>query len=129
MSENAKNKGLNAIADVAMRRLFAPAYQAEHPELIAQRKERFLNMNIDTFHEACNALSTMDLRALAQGLNIPSLVLCGEFDEATPPAMSEELASLLPNASLNILPGLAHVPQLQDPEQFYAAIKDFITTA
>ena len=129
MSENAKNNGLNAIADVAMRRLFAPAYQAEHPELIAQRKERFINMNLDTFHGACNALSTMDLRASVKDLNIPSLVLCGEFDEATPPAMSEELAGLLPNAKLMILPGLAHVPQLQDPEQFYAAIKDFITTA
>jgi len=48
------------------------------------------------------------------------------LDEATPPAMSEELANLLPNASLNILSGLAHVPQLQDPEAFYAAIQDFI---
>ncbi len=126
MSENAKNNGLTAIADVAMRRLFAPAYQEQHPELIAQRKERFLSMNLETFHGACNALSTMDLRPLVKDLQIPSLVLCGEFDEATPPAMSEELASLLPNASLNILPGLAHVPQLQDPEAFFAAIDHFI---
>ncbi|WP_108646230.1 alpha/beta fold hydrolase [Polynucleobacter rarus] len=126
MSENAKNKGLTAIADVAMRRLFAPAYQEQHPELIAQRKERFLSIDMETFHGACNALATMDLRPLVKDLQIPALVLCGELDEATPPAMSEELANLLPKASLNILPGLAHVPQLQDPEAFYAAIQDFI---
>ena len=37
--------GLAAIADVAMQRLFAPEYQAAHPDLIAQRKARFLALD------------------------------------------------------------------------------------
>ncbi len=126
MSDNAKNKGLIAIADVAMRRLFAPAYQELHPQLIADRKERFLNINLATFHGACEALSTMDLRSQVQQLQIPALVVVGEFDEATPVPMSEELAKLLPQAELKILPGLAHVPQLQDPQAFLSAIQSFI---
>jgi len=126
MSENAKNKGLTAIADVAMRRLFAPEYQVQHPQLIADRKERFLNIHMDTFQGACEALSTMDLRPQVANLQIPSLVVVGEFDEATPVPMSEELAKLLPNAQLKILPGLAHVPQLQDPQAFLDAIHSFI---
>ena len=126
MSENAKNKGLTAIADVAMRRLFAPSYQEQHPQLITDRKERFLKINLETFHGACEALSTMDLRPQVKDLNIPSLVVVGEFDEATPVPMSEELARLLPNAELKILPGLAHVPQLQDPQAFLNAIHPFI---
>lgn len=126
MSDNAKNKGLIAIADIAMRRLFAPAYQELHPQLIADRKERFLNINLTTFHGACEALSTMDLRSQVQQLQIPALVVVGEFDEATPVPMSEELAKLLPQAELKILPGLAHVPQLQDPQAFLSAIQSFI---
>lgn len=126
MSENAKNKGLSAIADIAMRRLFAPAYQELHPQLIADRKERFLKIDLETFYGACEALSTMDLRSQVKNLQIPALVLVGELDEATPVAMSEELAQLLPNASLKVLPGLAHVPQLQDPDAFFAAIQSFI---
>lgn len=126
MSTNATANGLSSIADVAMRRLFAPAYQEQHPELIAQRKDRFLAIDLTTFQGACQALSEMDLRPHLASLTIPSLVLVGEFDEATPPAMSEELASLLPNASLKILKGLAHVPQLQDPEAFLTEITSFI---
>ena len=38
MSAAAEKGGLAAVADVAMRRLFAPEYQASHPELIAARK-------------------------------------------------------------------------------------------
>jgi 3-oxoadipate enol-lactonase len=68
----------------------------------------------------------MDLRSQVQQLQIPALVVVGEFDEATPVPMSEELAKLLPQAELKILPGLAHVPQLQDPQAFLSAIQSFI---
>jgi 3-oxoadipate enol-lactonase len=55
------------------------------------------------------------------------LVLVGEHDEATPPPMSRELAAGLPNARLKVLPGCAHVPQLQAPQLFLDAIGDFMT--
>jgi 3-oxoadipate enol-lactonase len=40
--------------------------------------------------------------------------------------MSHELAAGLPDAGLKILPGCAHVPQLQSPELFPATIGDFL---
>jgi 3-oxoadipate enol-lactonase len=126
MSAGVEKGGLAAIADVAMRRLFAPAYQAEHPDLIAQRRERFLAMSTQTFHAAAASLSTLDLRPQLASVKLPALVLVGEMDEATPSAMSVELAAGLPDARLVILPGLAHVPQLQAPEQFLAEVAGFI---
>jgi len=126
MSAGAAKGGLAAIADVAMRRLFAPDYQAQHPELIAERKARFLAVDPRTFHAACEALATLDLRDRLAGVRLPVLVLVGEMDEATPPPMSTELAAGLPNARLVVLPGCAHVPQLQAPALFLSTIADFI---
>jgi 3-oxoadipate enol-lactonase len=126
MSAAAAAKGLAAIAEVAMRRLFAPAFQAAHPELIEQRRARFLAVDPETFHAACAALASLDLRAEARGVKLPALVLVGEQDEATPPEMARELATLLPAARFVLLPGCAHVPQLQAPQQFLAAIAEFI---
>jgi 3-oxoadipate enol-lactonase len=40
--------------------------------------------------------------------------------------MSHELASLLPNARLHVIPGCAHVPQLQSPELFLDMIGGFL---
>jgi 3-oxoadipate enol-lactonase len=57
---------------------------------------------------------------------MPVLVVVGEHDEATPPPMSHELAALLPDARLKIIPGCAHVPQLQSPKLFLEAISDFL---
>lgn len=126
MSAAAEKAGLAAVADTAMRRLFAPEYQALHPELIAARRERFLAVEPRTFHAACAALATLDLRAHLTSVRLPVLVLVGEMDEATPPPMSHELAAGLPDARLVVLPGCAHVPQLQAPKLFLSTIAAFI---
>ena len=126
MSAAAKEKGLGAIADVAMRRLFAPEFQQANPALIEDRKKRFLAVDAQTFHGACDALATLDIRDQLKSVKVPVLVLVGEQDEATPPPMSRELAAGLPDARLLELPGCAHVPQLQAPETFMAAIRAFI---
>jgi 3-oxoadipate enol-lactonase len=60
-------------------------------------------------------------------VTVPALVLVGEHDEATPPPMSHELAELRPNAQLHVIPGCAHVPQLQSPELFLQMITPFLT--
>ncbi|MGJ7916110.1 alpha/beta fold hydrolase [Massilia sp. LXY-6] len=126
MSANAREKGLAGISDVAMRRLFSPSYQAEHPELIEERRQRFLAVDPETFHAACAALASLDVRDKLAQVTVPALVLVGEHDEATPPPMSQELTAGLPKAQLRILAGCAHVPQLQEPLQFLDAIRDFI---
>src|SRR5947209_4123685 len=129
MAAASSAKGLSAITDVAMRRLFAPEFQAAHPELMRDRREAFLKTDPDVFRAACDALAKLDLRPELNQVKVPVLVLVGEHDEATPPPMSHEIAAGLPQARLKILAGCAHVPQLQAPAAFLAAIGDFLSRA
>ena len=126
MAAASKARGLQAITDVAMRRLFAPDFQARHPDLMRDRREAFLRTDPEVFRAACHALAELDLRPELGKVGVPVLVLVGEHDEATPPPMSHELAAGLPNARLRIIPSCAHVPQLQSPEAFLDAIGDFL---
>jgi 3-oxoadipate enol-lactonase len=128
MANVSRAKGLAAITDVAMRRLFAPDFQAQHPELMQDRREAFLRTNPEVFRAACDALANLDLRPELRGVKMPVLVLVGEHDEATPPPMSHELAAGLPNAQLKVIPGCAHVPQLQSPRIFLDAMGGFLPT-
>src|SRR6202012_1947049 len=129
MAAASKAKGLAAITDVAMRRLFAPEFQAAHPELMQDRRAAFLHTDPEVFQAACAALAALDLRPELAKVKVPVLVLVGEHDEATPPPMSHELAALLPNARLQVIPGCAHVPQLQSPEIFLEMIGCFLQTS
>ena len=126
MAAVTRSKGLSAITDVAMSRLFAAEFQAAHPELMADRRDAFLKTNADVFCSGCAQLAELDLRPELDGVRIPTLVMVGEQDEATPPPMSRELAAGLPDARLKIIPGCAHVPQLQAPTLFLEAIADFL---
>ena len=129
MAAASKSKGLAAITDVAMRRLFAPEFQEKHPDRMRDRREAFLRTDPEVFRAACAALAQLDLRPELGQVTVPVLVLVGEHDEATPPPMSRELAAGLPNARLKVIPGCAHVPQLQSSEIFLDAIGDFLRAA
>ena len=129
MAAAARAKGLGAITDVAMRRLFAPEFQTAHPELMRDRREAFLKTDPEVLQAACAALAALDLRPELSKVAIPVLVLVGEHDEATPPPMSHELSALLPNARLKVMAGCAHVPQLQAPRAFLDTIADFLALA
>ena len=129
MAAASRAKGLEAITDVAMRRLFAPAFQKQHPDLMRDRREAFLRTDPEVFRDACDALAELDLRPELARVTVPALVLVGEHDEATPPPMSHELAAMLPHAHLEIIPGCAHVPQLQSPQIFLEVIGDFLEVA
>lgn len=59
-----------------------------------------------------------------RGLTLPVGILWGVEDTATPLAQGEKLAALVPGARLWKLDGLGHIPQIEDPAAFMAALKD-----
>ena len=95
-------------------------------ETMVDRRAAFLRTDEDVFRSACAQLAELDLRGELHKVSVPVLVVVGEQDEATPPPMSEELAAGLPDARLRIIPGCAHVPQLQAPDLFLDAIAEFL---
>lgn len=68
-----------------------------------------------------------DQRDRAAAINVPTLVLVGDEDSITPPALSEELASLIPGARLEVIEGAGHLANLEQPIAFNSAIDRFIS--
>lgn len=118
--------GMGAVTPVALRRIFTEEYLSDHPETAAERGEVLTRAEPTAFVTACLALGSVDFTAQAPSIDVPVLIVVGDRDAATPPAMAEELDGLLPNSSVVTLPGIAHAPQLQDPPGFLAAVGDFL---
>jgi pimeloyl-ACP methyl ester carboxylesterase len=68
-----------------------------------------------------------DYRPVLTRVTVPSLVVVGEDDEFTPVPVAESLHALLPDSSLHVVKGAAHMPNLERPEEFNAALADFLT--
>jgi 3-oxoadipate enol-lactonase len=126
MAQKVADGGLGAVAEIAARRVHSPAYLQAHPEAVEQRKQVLLGIDPKAFHAACRILQETDLTPLLHHLQVPTLVVCGELDQATPPALNKVIASKVPGARYVELPGCGHCPPLEQPEAFLAAIKDFV---
>jgi pimeloyl-ACP methyl ester carboxylesterase len=126
MAAKVAEAGLGSIAEIAAKRVFSPAYLAAHPEAIEQRKAVLLQIDPKAFQAACKILQEADLELLLHRMQVPTLVVCGEFDQATPPPLNKAIADKVAGAAYVELPGCGHCPPLEQPQAFLAAIKEFV---
>lgn len=61
-------------------------------------------------------------------LTMPTLVIAGDDDRVIPTQNSIDLARVLPNAKLVVIPNSGHVPHEETPNEFMQALKDWIST-
>jgi pimeloyl-ACP methyl ester carboxylesterase len=126
MAQKVAEGGLGAVAEIAAKRVYSPAYLAAHPELIDERKKVLLGIDPKAFQHACKILQEVDLVPLLHRLDVPTLVVCGEHDQATPVALNKAVAYKIPGARYVELPGSGHCPPLEQPDAFLTAIKEFV---
>lgn len=82
-----------------------------------------------TFRAAVHCLVTFDERANLAALRVPVLCLAAEHDRNAPAPMVERMAGKIPNARYVCLAGLGHMPNVEAPARFDAAILDFLAHA
>lgn len=110
-----------------MRRHFC-RISPDPPEL--QRLFRKLNLELyrtlwgENEFACTGALKDYDGSVLLPQLTVPTLFVCGEFDESTLDA-NRDFAELVPGAKLSIIPGASHMPMFENKTAFLTALRWF----
>jgi 3-oxoadipate enol-lactonase len=79
-----------------------------------------------TYRAAVQCLVGFDERANLAHIKVPVLCLVGSLDNNAPPLVMEKMASKIAGARYVVLPGLGHMPNLEAPAAYNAAIFDFL---
>jgi aminoacrylate hydrolase len=74
-----------------------------------------------------DAILSFDRRSELATLDIPTFVICAKDDLLTPSYFSKELASLIPNAKLDLLETGGHACSRTMIDQFNKAVLDFLS--
>ncbi len=61
-------------------------------------------------------------------IQIPTLVVAGEYDFGVSPESAEALAAALPDAELVVLKDTNHMPTMDNPDDLFAAVTDFLNS-
>jgi 3-oxoadipate enol-lactonase len=59
-------------------------------------------------------------------IKAPTLVVVGEFDRLTPPALAKEIADQIPGAKLAIIKDAGHLSNIENPNEFNSVVLDFL---
>lgn len=123
-------EGMAAIADGVLDIWFTPAFQASHPDAVAVCKRTLLETDVAGYGACCAAIRDMDQRPLGGHSALPTLVISGQQDKATPPSHGKALSDRLQNARFEVLDG-GHLVNLEQAAAFTERLVEFInhTTA
>jgi 3-oxoadipate enol-lactonase len=116
--------GMGPVAESAMARWFTPAFTGFEPYL-----DGHASTPVDGYIACCDALAVWDFRSELIGVSVPTLVLVGAEDPATPPEQAEAIAEGIPGARLQVLRGAAHLLNVEQPEAFNRAVLDHLLVA
>ena len=67
-----------------------------------------------------------DQRARARAVEVPTLILCGDEDQVTPPALSEKLGELMAGSRVEIIAASGHLANAEQPDNFNGLIDKFL---
>ena len=111
----AATKGFQALSTFQATRWVSDAFREAHPDVILANLDVFLANDIDCYTATCEMLGDADLRHYQSAMRIPTGVIVGEEDYATPVAMSEQIQKAMPDATLSVLPNVRHLTPIECP--------------
>lgn len=118
--------GLAAIRDASAARWFSDGFRASQPQRVDEFMGRFLETPVEGYLGCCDAIANLDYADDLVRIKAKTLVIAGEADAGTPPAMSQAIAAKIPGAKLAVIPGAAHLSVAENPEEFARLVEDFL---
>jgi 3-oxoadipate enol-lactonase len=115
--------GMAAVADGTLARWFTPAADPAAP---ARARTMILTTSPTGYEGCANALKGLDYLRHLGGMTVPVLYVVGAEDMGAPPAAMRGMADATPGARFVEIPATAHVPNMENPAAFAAAVGDWL---
>jgi 3-oxoadipate enol-lactonase len=117
--------GMEAVVEGVVDRWFTRRFQAADPAEVERIRAMILRTPAAGYAGCCAALRDVDLREPTKGIDLPTLVVAGAHDPATPPALAEEIHASIKGSKLVRLDA-AHLSNIEAEAAFNDAVLPFL---
>jgi pimeloyl-ACP methyl ester carboxylesterase len=126
LAQRTAAKGPEAVIAEMLPKLLAPARYERDPDLVRQVKSLIAAAPVPGIVGALMAMAERpDSADLLRQITVPALVIVGADDVLTTTADAERMAQGITDARLVVIPEAGHLSNLEQPDQFTAALEGF----
>jgi 3-oxoadipate enol-lactonase len=119
----AAKEGMAALVEFQTTRWFGDTFRAEHAAVVQECVGVFLRNDVSAYVETCRMLGAADLRAALPGMAMPTAIVVGEEDYATPVAMAQAMQHAIKGSTLTVLAGARHLTPLEVPDRIAGELR------
>ena len=122
-----REKGPAAVADQMLPKLLGETTHNTQPAIADRVRALILSNAPEGISGALTAMMTrQESESLLASIRCPALVVVGDEDTLTPPALSEDMQRKIPGAVLAKISGAGHLANLEQPARFNEALGQFL---
>jgi pimeloyl-ACP methyl ester carboxylesterase len=95
------------------------------PEFLPLLEAMAADVRPQSMRNALFVMAEADQRDLLPRIAVPTLLIWGELDARSPLSVARQFEEAIPNTKLTVIPGAGHASQLERPERFNEAVREF----
>jgi 3-oxoadipate enol-lactonase len=122
----AETKGMEPLVQPTLERWFTAPFRKSDPKTVEGIATAIRTTPVAGYVGCCHAIPKINLTDRLKEIKVRTLVICGDQDPGTPPAMAREIAANLPGAKLVLIPQAAHLANIEQPAAFNRALAEFL---
>ncbi|WP_269932766.1 3-oxoadipate enol-lactonase [Aminobacter sp. HY435] len=118
--------GIGSIADGVLKLWFTPEFHDKRQADLVGYRNMLTRQPLEGYAGTCAALRDADYTEAAKAIVVPTLVVVGDHDGSTPPALVRSMADLIPGSRFKIIDGAGHIPCVEQPTALTDLMRRFI---
>ncbi len=120
-------EGPQFLADAMLEKLFAEHTRSDRPELVDATRGVIMATSPDGIAAASRGMAERpDVSDWLSGIDVPTLVIVGEYDPISPPSEMRGIADSIPGAVFREIPGAGHMSPCESPHEVNTVLSDFL---
>lgn len=124
-----KSEGADGFLNDFAKLVLSPKTVESRPDIVAQVRKMMEEDRTESLIGALKAIAERpDSTPLLGRLTMRTLIVVGEDDKATPPESAKKMHEVISGSKLVTIPAAGHVTNIEQPERFTKALREFLET-
>lgn len=126
-AQTAETEGMGPLADLVVAGALGPYTHAANPALVGLFRLALLDNDPTAYAASARAIRDADVTPRLARVKCPTLILLGDQELVAPLPAARALKAGIPHAEVKVVPNAGHLPFMEQPGAFNAALQEFIT--